>query len=90
MAQLISTQLLPQQHQVKLVFMDCFGKRQEAYVTLGSGPTPQEKTESMLASMTAVEDTIKQWAAAQTPPYDLTADLAAGAVLIDAALKVGQ
>ena len=84
MAQLIRGTLLTAQHQEKLLFMDCFGKVQEVYLSLVAGPTRADKITSTLASMTASEDAIKAYAA--TNNIDLTQSLADGAAAIAAAL----
>jgi hypothetical protein len=84
MAQLISSKLLLDKHQEKLSFMDVFGKAQDVYLSVVSGPSRADKITSTIAAMTTAENAVKAWAAANN--VDLAAALAAGAEAISAAI----
>lgn len=85
MAQLIRTTPMLSEHQVLLVFMDCFGKRHDVYLSMTGGPTKDAKVASTLSAMEADEAKIK--ANAEAYGIDLTQSLADGAALIAAALE---
>ena len=86
MAQLIRSTILAARHQELLQFMDCFGKAQDVYLSLVSGPARTDKIASTIAAMTFTERVIEAYAV--TNSIDLTQSLAAGTAAITAALAL--
>ena len=86
MAQLIRGTILPIQHQERLLFMDCFGKRFEVYINIAAGADREATITDKLVMLSSQEDDIKAYALAAGA--DLTADLANGAEAIAAEFAV--